>query len=95
MIVGQFSALTSHTGVASGVCDANAGKGLSLHQTANVDGGLSLISQRGIGSLPHAPDEEAHGSRPIERRVTDSLKLYLLVVIFGAQGVAQSAKERP
>ena len=38
LTVGQFSALTSHTGVASGVGEANAGKGLSLHRTDEFDG---------------------------------------------------------
>jgi hypothetical protein len=35
---GQVSALTSHTGVASGVGEANAGKGLSLHRMGRCRG---------------------------------------------------------
>ena len=38
---GQFSALTSHTGTASGVGEANASKGSGLHRTDNVGGGLA------------------------------------------------------
>ena len=41
LTVGQFSALTSHTGVASGVGEANASKGLSLHRTGECRGGLA------------------------------------------------------
>ena len=41
LIVGQFSALTSHTGVASGVGEANASKGSGLRWTSKVGGGLA------------------------------------------------------
>jgi hypothetical protein len=41
LTVGQFSALTSHTGVASGVGEANASKGSGLHRTDNVGVGLA------------------------------------------------------
>ena len=38
---GQFSVLTNHTGVASGVDEANASKDSGLHRTDNIGAGLA------------------------------------------------------